>query len=396
MKPSRAQAAPLSRLSRDGRRLAYVADARIYLRNLDEPDAKPITGTDENPSSPFFSPDGAWVGYWSSNDSAQEGPARRRHAGDADQSRQPTRRVVGSGRQDRLRVDRWHLERVGQQRCPRAPREDDAGRAHPRPADAAGRPGVLFASTTAPGPQGWDEGRIVVQALDSGRRTVLHVGGADPRYVSTGHLVYVLGNTLYATPFDLKALEVRGGPIPVVAEVRRSIGADIGIAQYAISDSGVLAYIRGLGDSQSTLSLADRSGSFKPLPGSTAAIFHPRFNHDESRIAVHRVEGGTPNIWIYEVSQSQWRQLTFDGGDRPVWTPDGRAITYRKGSSLWQIRATSAAPERRCRVPIFRATLVRSIGLRRATPCCGGRQKDSVRIGRRLVRATLRILRSSC
>jgi Tol biopolymer transport system component len=99
----------------------------------------------------------------------------------------------------------------------------------------------------------------------------------------------------------------------------------------------VLAHIRGLGDSQSNLSLADRSGTFKPLPGSTAAIFHPRFNHDESRIAVHRVEGGTPDIWIYEVSQSQWRQLTFDGGDRPVWTPDGRAITYRKGSSLWQI-----------------------------------------------------------
>ena len=43
---------------------------------------------------------------------------------------------------------------------------------------------VLFASTTASGPQGWDEGSIVVQALDSGRRTVLHVGGADPRYVS--------------------------------------------------------------------------------------------------------------------------------------------------------------------------------------------------------------------
>ena len=66
-------------------------------------------------------------------------------------------------------------------------------------------------------------------------------------------------------------------------------------------------------------------------------MFHPRFNHDESRIAVHRVDGGNPNIWIYEVSQSQWRQLTFDGGDRPEWTPDGRAITYRNGTSLWQI-----------------------------------------------------------
>ena len=70
---------------------------------------------------------------------------------------------------------------------------------------------VLFASTTASGPQGWDEGSIVVQALDSGRRTVLHAGGADPRYVSTGHLVYVLGNTLFAIPFDVKHWRCVGG-----------------------------------------------------------------------------------------------------------------------------------------------------------------------------------------
>jgi hypothetical protein len=37
------------------------------------------------------------------------------------------------------------------------------------------------------------------------------------------------------------------------------------------------------------------------------------------------------------MAQSQWRQLTFNSGDRPAWTPDGRAITYRSGSSLWQI-----------------------------------------------------------
>ena len=196
---------------------------------------------------------------------------------------------------------------------------------------------VLFASTTAAARRLGRRPHRRCSRSTAGVGTVLHAGGADPRYVSTGHLVYVLGNTMFAIPFDVKALAVRGGPIPVVAEVRRAFGADIGIAQYAISDNGVLAHIRGVGDSQSTLALADRSGTLKPLPGSTATIFHPRFNYDESRIAVHRVDGGTPNIWIYEVSQSQWRQLTFDGGDRPVWTPDGRAITYRKGSSLWQI-----------------------------------------------------------
>ncbi|MHC4483465.1 MAG: protein kinase domain-containing protein, partial [Planctomycetota bacterium] len=54
-------------LSPDGRRLAYVeagSDARrkIYLRELDEFKAKPLPGT-EGAFSPFFSPDGQWVGY---------------------------------------------------------------------------------------------------------------------------------------------------------------------------------------------------------------------------------------------------------------------------------------------------------------------------------------------
>ena len=56
---------PVVAISRDGGQLAYVANSRIYLRTLDDPDAKPIPGTNEDPSSPFFSPDGEWVGFWS-------------------------------------------------------------------------------------------------------------------------------------------------------------------------------------------------------------------------------------------------------------------------------------------------------------------------------------------
>jgi serine/threonine-protein kinase len=132
---------PVVALSRDGRRLAYVADARIYLRNLDEPDAKPIPGTGENPSSPFFSPDGAWVGFWSSDEALK----KIRLAGGTPVTLTKAGNPLGVswGADDKIvyRVARRHLERVGERRCPRAPREDDTGRAHPRPADAAGRPG---------------------------------------------------------------------------------------------------------------------------------------------------------------------------------------------------------------------------------------------------------------
>src|SRR5262249_53955721 len=58
--------APALDLSPDGRYLAYVAQASgqqaIYLRPIDEFEAKPVPGT-ENGVAPFFSPEGDWLGF---------------------------------------------------------------------------------------------------------------------------------------------------------------------------------------------------------------------------------------------------------------------------------------------------------------------------------------------
>ena len=59
---------PTVGISRDGTQLAYVADNQIFLKNLNEADARPIVGTDEDASTPVFSPDGAWLGFYSVQD----------------------------------------------------------------------------------------------------------------------------------------------------------------------------------------------------------------------------------------------------------------------------------------------------------------------------------------
>jgi hypothetical protein len=53
--------------------------------------------------------------------------------------------------------------------------------------------------------------QIVVQSLDDGVRHVVVEKGADARYVPTGHLLYALGDALFAVPFDLARLAVTGG-----------------------------------------------------------------------------------------------------------------------------------------------------------------------------------------
>ena len=328
---------PFVAISNDGRRLVYVAGTRLYLRNLDEPEARPIPGTDENPSSPFFSPNGEWVGFWSSDGFLKK--IRVAGGTSVELTKAGNPQGVWWGEDDTivyaLSDGIWRVSANGG--VPEHVLKTAAGERVHAPQLLPGGNAVLFTTTTGTGTDGWDEGRIVVRRLDRDEKTVVHAGGAYPRYVSTGHIMYALKDTLFAMPFDLDTLKTRGGPVPVVQDIRRAVGSDIGVAQYAVSDNGSLVYVKGGDSLQVSLAVSDRSGNRKPIPGSAGFLYHPRFNHDDSRVAVHRIEGANPNVWIFEVAQAQWRQLTFNGGDRPAWTPDGRAITYRNGSSLWQI-----------------------------------------------------------
>ena len=58
------QGHPLVAVSPDASSIAYVADRRVFLRSLDRVDAVPIAGTDGAPTTPFFSPDGQFIGYF--------------------------------------------------------------------------------------------------------------------------------------------------------------------------------------------------------------------------------------------------------------------------------------------------------------------------------------------
>ena len=70
----------------------------------------------------------------------------------------------------------------------------------------------------------WDKAQVVAQSLVDGTKRVLIEGGSDARYLPTGHLVYALGGTMFAVPFDAASLMVTGTPVPVDRGVRRGTG----------------------------------------------------------------------------------------------------------------------------------------------------------------------------
>jgi hypothetical protein len=67
--------------------------------------------------------------------------------------------------------------------------------------------------------------------------------------VPTGHIVYALGNTLFAVPFDLKRQTITGQPVPILQDVLHNVRElsfwPFGIAQFSFSSAanGTLIYV---------------------------------------------------------------------------------------------------------------------------------------------------------
>ena len=76
---------------------------------------------------------------------------------------------------------------------------------------------ILFTVTHTPFPTWEDDTEVVVQVLASGKRKVIMHGGADARYLPSGHLLYLRKSTLMAAPFDLQQLAATGGGVALIA-----------------------------------------------------------------------------------------------------------------------------------------------------------------------------------
>jgi Tol biopolymer transport system component len=200
----------------------------------------------------------------------------------------------------------------------------------------------------------WDTAQVVAQNLKTGERKVIVQGGSGARYLPTGHLVYAVGATLFAVPFDPGKLQVLAGAVPVLEGVRRSQSGTTAAAFFSLSDDGSLAYIPGgtTTDTPRVLALTDRSGGTKVLPLLPAGYDVPRFSPDGKHIAVGIRDTREFNIWIYDLDGStSIRRLTFGGKNQvPAWTPDGKRIVYRSdrdGEGLyWQAADGSGVAER--------------------------------------------------
>jgi Tol biopolymer transport system component len=345
-------------ISPDGRRVAYVANRQLYLREMSAIEARPIAGSEGFASgltSPAFSPDGRSIAFFAGDGlktvavtggapvpvCAAVNPYGVNWQGDEI--------LFGAGAGGIMRVS----ASGGQPETLVAVKPDELAHG---PQLLPGGQAVLFTlvSGAARDTGVWNRASIVVQSLESGDRQIVLKDASDGRYLPTGHLLYAVGGVMFAVRFDPVRLAVLGPRISVVEGVARATAT--GSAQLSVADNGSLVYVPGpasLSAAQETVALMDRQGRYEAIKMPAGSYEYPRISPDGTRIAVENYDDKEANIWIADVSgASAPRRLTFGGRNRvPVWTADGQRVAFqsdRDGAPgiFWQRADGSGTAER--------------------------------------------------
>jgi serine/threonine-protein kinase len=324
-------------ISPTGHQVVFVgpdrADATLWVRDFAQPDAHPLPDT-KGAFAPFFSPDGASIGFFTSASGhtvlrlipVSGGVARTvvedsiaAFGGGAwgddgniyftNSSRGLSRVAASGGAVTRISMVDSNKSNI---------REHDF-------------PDVLPGSRHAlvmlwKGSIGANH--IGVIDLATGAVTDL-TAGSFARYVAPGFLAIGTGDgRLLAARFDPHSGKLLGSPAPVLLDVQGE--SSNGTVQFAVSRTGTIVYQHGSGG-QATLVWVDRSGRQTPVDTTLKGSFQSvALSPDGTGIAMDRSESGETQIWVKQLKTGTFTRLSFDvtGADRPVWTPDGRKVAF--------------------------------------------------------------------
>ena len=332
-------------ISPDGTRLVFVgsvsrAPSRLFVRRLDDWTMRELAGT-QGATNPFISPDGQWVAFWKDGkiakvpleggavvplaDLGEMGGGSWADNGDL---------VVGTGSPSTA-----GLVRIASGGGSPTPIVNLASGElfHTFPHVVAGRKAVLFAAVGSP--PSIETTNIDIVSLENGRRKTLVRGGASPRYLSSGHLVYASRAGMFAVPFDIDSWETRGPAVPIFGDA--IFDPVTGGAQFDVSRD-TMVYRKNPGGSASTpmhVQWIDGTGKRVPLLGKPGVYVGPPRVSRDGRVALAIKDGASQDMSVYDPQRDTTTRLTSGGGMflNPVWSPDGRYVLFGSmgGGILW-------------------------------------------------------------
>jgi serine/threonine-protein kinase len=316
-------------ISPDGSKVVFAGNGRLFIRAMGELGEAPLPGTEQG-NTPFFSPDGQWVGFFVG---AGVGKSKLKkvpvNGGAAVTLCECTPDMQGaSWGSDNFIVfaptNSSALSRIpASGGSPTALTTLDVvngEESHRSPQVLPGARAVIFTIGTGPG----DDARIVAQVLRTGERRVLVQGSASARFAA-GQLVYARRGVLYAVPFDPSRLAMSGTPVRIVDGVAENSD---GSPEYSLSAEGDLVYTPGpAGFPKRTLVWVDRTGGVETVPIPPAGYSTPRLSPDGQRIAFH-IEAEKNDVWVYDIARATTTRVMVGHHHLPIWTPDGTRLTF--------------------------------------------------------------------
>jgi serine/threonine protein kinase len=177
---------------------------------------------------------------------------------------------------------------------------------------------------------------IYVGSLEGAQPTRLLADQSNAVYVpsaasrTSGYLLFRREGTLMAQPFDPDRLRLDGEMFPVAEQVGAS--GNVGMAAFAASENGVLAYRTGGSAGNREFVWTDRAGKRLGTVTSPALARSGALSRDEKRLvfSISNESGDLANLWLQDLDRGVISRFTFEPGvtSSPVWSADGTRIAF--------------------------------------------------------------------